>query len=97
MTCRIDRVDQGENSVVFRVTGRIQSEHVETLRALVARECGRVSLDLAEVTLVDRKVVTFLALCAANGVQILYAPDYLGDWVRKERAEIDQVKNRRKR
>jgi len=94
MTCRIQRVDDGENSVVFRVTGRIQSEHVETLRALVAQEGGRVALDLAEVTLVDRKVVRFLALCAENGVELMYAPDYLSDWVSQERAEIDEVKDR---
>jgi hypothetical protein len=67
MTCRIERVDDRENSVVFRVTGRIKSEHVETLRALVAGEVGRVAIDLADVILVDRKVVRFLALCTENG------------------------------
>jgi hypothetical protein len=66
MTCRIERVDDRENSVVFRVTGRIKSEHVETLRALVAGEVGRLAIDLAEVILVNRKVVRFLALCAEN-------------------------------
>src|SRR5882762_609299 len=57
MTCRIERVADGENFIVFRVTGRIQSEHVETLRQLFAKESGRVAVDLAEVTLVDWEVV----------------------------------------
>lgn len=96
MTCRIERVSEGENFAGFRITGRIQSEHVETLRALIAQESGRVALDLAEVTLVDRKVVRFLALCAENGVELRYAPDYLSDWVSQEQTEINEVKNRRK-
>ena len=81
---------------MFRVTGRIQSDHVETLRELFAQESGRVALDLAEVTLVDREVVRFLAFCEGNGVELKYAPDYLSEWVSKERAEIDEARNRRK-
>jgi hypothetical protein len=96
MTCRIERVGDGENFVTFRVTGRIQSQHVETMRALFALESGRVALDLGEVTLVDWEVVRFLAFCAGNGVELKSAPDYLTDWVRKERTEINEVKNRRK-
>jgi hypothetical protein len=53
MTCRIERIGGGENIVVFRVTGRIQGEHVETLRVLSAQESGRVALDLGEVALVE--------------------------------------------
>lgn len=96
MTCRIERVGDGANLIVFRVTGRIQSDHVETLRALFAEESGRVVLDLGEVTLVDREVVRFLALCEVNGVELKYAPDYLSEWVSKERVEIDEERNRRK-
>jgi len=96
MTCRIERVADGENFVVFRVTGRIQSEHVETLRQLFAEESGRVALDLGEVTLVDWEVVKFLARCKGNGVELKCAPDYLSDWVSKERAEIEEGKDRKK-
>jgi hypothetical protein len=96
MTCRIERVGDGENFVIFRVTGRIQREHLETLQALLAQENGRVALDLAEVTLVDWEVVRFLAFCKNSGVELKFAPDYLSDWVSKERAEIDELKNRKK-
>jgi hypothetical protein len=49
--------------------------------ALFAQENGRVALDLTDVTLADRKVVRFLALCEGNGVELRCAPDYLSDWV----------------
>jgi hypothetical protein len=61
------------------------------LRALFVQENGRVALDLTDVTLVDRKVVRFLALCEGNGVELRYAPDYLSDWVSQERAEMDET------
>jgi hypothetical protein len=77
ITCRIERVGDHENFVIFRVTGRIQSEYVETLRALFTQESGRVALDLGEVILVDWEVLRFLALCEGNGVELKYAPDYL--------------------
>jgi hypothetical protein len=66
------------------------------LTCLFAKESRRVVLDLAEVTLVDREVVRFLAFCERNGVEFRYAPDYLSEWVSKERAGIDQVRNRKK-
>jgi len=55
-----------------------------------------VALDLGEVTLVDSEVVKFLALCEGNGVKLKFAPDYLSEWVSKERAKIDEERNRRK-
>jgi hypothetical protein len=60
MSCRIERVVIGEDFGVFRVSGRIQGEHVDTLRELVRREKGRVALDLEEVLLVDRDAVTWI-------------------------------------
>jgi hypothetical protein len=46
MTCRIERVGEGENFVIFRVVGRIEGEHVDALRELLAQENGRVALSL---------------------------------------------------
>jgi hypothetical protein len=54
-----------------------------------------VALDLGEVTLVDGEVVKFWAHCDGNGVKLKYAPDYLSEWVSKERAKIDEERNRR--
>ena len=55
MSCRVERVADGGTLIVFRVTGRIQREHIQMLRELFERESGCLALDLEEVTLVDRK------------------------------------------
>jgi len=62
---------------VFRVTGRIEREHIQMLRELLGRESGCLALDLEEVTLVDREVVRILAMSEENGVELKYVPDYL--------------------
>jgi len=81
---------------VFRVTGRIQRAHVQMLREPLERESGRLALDLEEVTLMDREVVRFLAFSGENGVELKYVPDYLREWVTKERAEISRQRNPQK-
>ena len=44
--------------VVFRVSGHIQSEHLDTIQELVASEEGQIALDLDELTLIDREAVS---------------------------------------
>ena len=82
MSCGVERVGDGGTLVVFCVTGRIQREHVQMLRELLEQESGSLSLDLEEVTLVDR-----------DGVEVKYVLDYLREWVTKERAEISRQRN----
>lgn len=53
MTCKIERLVSAGNSVVIRVCGRIQVEHVSTIEEFVRQEQGLVVLDLTEVILVD--------------------------------------------
>jgi hypothetical protein len=60
------------------------------------RESGRLALDLEEVTLVDREIVRFLAFSEENGIELKYVPDYLREWVTKERAEISRQRNPQK-
>jgi hypothetical protein len=85
MNCRIDRLVDGENLVVLRVSGRIQAEHVETIRELLGREKDGVAIDLKEVILVDREAVRLLALSEANGIELRNCPAYIREWVSKER------------
>jgi hypothetical protein len=93
MSCRVERVGDGGTLIVFRVTGRIQREHIQMLRELLEQESGRLALDMEEVTLVDREVVRFLAFSEENGVELKYVPDYLRASVTKERAEISRQMN----
>ena len=58
---------------------------METLRDLVGREKGGVSIDLAEVILIDRDAVRFLALGEAHGIELRNCPAYIREWVSGER------------
>lgn len=88
MTCRIERLTSEAHAVVFRVSGHIQLEHINTLEELVRAESGRLALDLAEVTLADRDVVSFLASCEPKGIQLRNSPAFLREWITKEQQRI---------
>ncbi len=49
---------------------------------------GVTALDLAEVTLVDRDVVPFLAACELGGIEPHHCPRFLREWVTKERSDV---------
>lgn len=84
MTCKIERLASGDSKVVLRVCGRIQAEHVGTIEELIGDECQAAILDLTEVMLVDRDVVTFLAACERKGAELRNCPAFLQEWIAKE-------------
>jgi anti-anti-sigma regulatory factor len=88
MTCKIERLVSGENSVVIRVCGRIQLEHVSTVKDLIRQEQGVVVLDLTEVILVDREAVNLIATCTLKNIELRNCPAFLRDWVAKERRRV---------
>ena len=83
MTCRIDRlwIQQG---VALRISGRIAGEDLEVLRTAL-EEIRAVAIELAEVELVDRDAVEFLALSEANGIALRNCPAYFREWITRER------------
>jgi hypothetical protein len=83
MSCKIERLGT-QQMIVFRVSGHIQSEHVNMLEELIAREEGQVGLDLDELTLVDRDAVSYLALCELRGIELRNCPPFLREWVRNQ-------------
>jgi hypothetical protein len=85
MSCRIERIVNGKDSVVLRVSGRIDAEHVDTLRELISREKSGAAIDLTEVMLVDREAVRLLALSEAKGIELRNCPAYIREWVARER------------
>jgi hypothetical protein len=48
-------------------------------------ECPR--LDLKEVNLVSREVVTFLARCKEGGMGLNNCPAYIREWIARERSQ----------
>lgn len=85
MVLRIERVSHGQ-LMILRLSGRVQSEHLDQLRAEMEASSHRFILDLDEVKLVDREAVCFLESCETNGVELSKCPLYIREWIDRERA-----------
>jgi anti-anti-sigma regulatory factor len=74
--------------VTFTLSGRIDEEQLGELQKLLAGEAEAnptaVVLDLADVRLVDREAVKFLAECEAGGVELRNCPPYVREWIGKK-------------
>lgn len=81
MTYRIERSTCGR-AVTFFLSGDMDDAAVAELEALMAVESSRlVNLDLAEVTLVTREAVTFLARAEGAGAVLVNCPEYVRSWI----------------
>ena len=63
---KIERKSDGRTTIIWLI-GRIQSEHLDELRAQTNDNSERMILDLDEVTLVDADVVRFLSASEEAG------------------------------
>jgi hypothetical protein len=82
---RIEK-DNGGCVAKLRLSGRIQSDQIASIRAEMENGCTSKILDLGEVTLVDLGVVRFLISCEEEGIQLLQCPPYVLEWMVRERA-----------
>jgi len=82
---KIQRSANGQ--VVFTVSGRMDLENVDELKALFASEekGRRIVLDLKDLTLVDRDAVRFLEHCEADSIELKNCPAYIREWITRER------------
>ena len=82
---RIQRAANGE--VVFTLFGRMDADNVGELEALFGSEAkGRgITLDLKDLTLVDRDAVRFLESCEAESIKLKNCPPYIREWIERER------------
>ena len=85
MSFRIDRIN-GQDLVVFLVSGKLTGEHVDTLRNVLQQESGTLAIDLKNVSVVDRDAVQLLALAEHNGTELRNSPKYVREWINRERA-----------
>jgi hypothetical protein len=88
MTFRIDRFVSEGDAIVFRVSGRMQIECVDTIKELIEEETAKLALDLSEVTLANRDAATFLAVCELKGIELRNCPPFLRGWVDEEQARF---------
>ena len=70
---------------MFALSGDMDQEHAARLHELLASETDApVTLDLQNVTLVDRAAVQFLARAEADGIRIVNCPSYVRTWIAAE-------------
>jgi hypothetical protein len=77
----------------LRLSGRIRSELIPSIRSEMDGQDTSKTLDLSEVTLVDLGVVRFLIKCEDEGIEIVQCPPYVREWMIQERAEGAQSAN----
>jgi ABC-type transporter Mla MlaB component len=86
MTYRIER-STNARGVTFSLSGDMDGDHVAELGALMAAASNRlVCLDLAEVTLVNREAMKFLADMEAAGAVLINCPEYVRSWIDAEQS-----------
>jgi anti-anti-sigma regulatory factor len=93
MTLRIQISDERER-LVFTLTGRIQTEQISELQALLRSELPGHNLivDLKDVKLVDRDAVRFLAQIEAQGVRLRNCSAFIREWISQERNAIQYAR-----
>ena len=87
MTHRIER-STNARGVTFVLSGAMDNDHAAELEALIAAEGNRlVALDLADVTLVNREAIEFLAGLEAAGASLMNCPEYVRSWIDAEQGD----------
>jgi anti-anti-sigma regulatory factor len=81
---KIEKTSQ-RGKTTFRLSGQFQAEHIAELNDQLQDNGPRFVLDLKEVTVVDVEVVRFLGACEANGMKIVHCPQYIREWMNRER------------
>ena len=81
---RIQRSSNG--SVIFSLSGRIESHDIAELRRLFGLETNgkEIALDLQEVVLIDRDAVEFLVRCELEKIRLENCPAYIRQWMGAE-------------
>jgi len=83
MTLKIEKNSDGRKTVI-RLSGRLQSEHLDELKTQIDGDQSRIALDLDAVTLVDVEVVRFLNTCGEDNVELLHCSPYIREWMLRE-------------
>jgi hypothetical protein len=91
---KIQTLSASNSTVIFSLSGRLRAANVEELQALLQGESRKITFDLREVDIVDREVVVFLSRCTAGGVSLEKCPQYIEQWIAKERASQSETNSK---
>ncbi len=84
MTLKIEKNSDGQKTII-RLSGRLQSEHLDQLKTQMEGDQLAIALDLDAVTLVDVEVVRFLNTCEERGIELFHCSPYIREWISRER------------
>ena len=84
---RIDRRSKGKSSTNLKLSGRMQADGLSELLAEIEKCNPLASLDLEEVTLLDRDSVRFLIRCESEGIELVNCPLYVQEWIAREKGK----------
>jgi len=82
---RIHRKANG--SVVFTLSGRIDTESIAELETLIGaeRKDRPIILDLKDMTLTGQDGIAFLVQCEAADIVLVNCDPYVREWIAKQR------------
>jgi anti-anti-sigma regulatory factor len=81
------RIQRSSNDgVTLSLSGRIEIQDVAELQRLLSLEASeqKITLDLQEVTLVNRDAVKYLARWEAENIKLENCPPYIREWIDAE-------------
>jgi hypothetical protein len=90
MVLKIEKVSDGPG-ILLRLSGRIESQQVQELKAQIDGRKKKFIFDLEHVRLVDLDAVHFLAVCEAKGIELRHCPPYVREWILLERPRMGDV------
>jgi hypothetical protein len=70
---------------MIRLSGRLQSKHLDELKTQLEGARSRIAVDLNGVTLVDVEIVRFLNACEKGAVELLNRWPYIQEWMIREK------------
>lgn len=75
-----------ERAVTLWLNGKFCEEAIPELQQSISDARGahqRITIDLSEVTLVDRKAVEYISEQASSDIKLVNCPIYLRSWIRQ--------------
>jgi len=75
----------------FVLSGRIESSNVQQLKGQIDGNEKEVVLDLAQVRIVDRDAVRFLADCERKGIELRDCPPFVRAWILSEKPRAGEL------
>jgi ABC-type transporter Mla MlaB component len=84
---KITPTKENETSFRVRLCGQLTKEYVPEVERMLAEgsESQTISLDLANVTFVDREAMVFLCSAKSRNIAIENCPSYVVRWIQQER------------